>query len=94
MRHVTSKFHHLSASSAGAARLAQSVEHQTFSLRVMGSSPISGDFIYTLFFFFPGHVVSFSGAFPVKLIGTHYTIWSAVRGSPLKGSFQTMVVGI
>ena len=27
-----------------AARLAQSVEHQTFNLRVMGSSPISGDF--------------------------------------------------
>ena len=25
-----------------AARLAQSVEHQTFNLRVMGSSPISG----------------------------------------------------
>ena len=50
MRHVTSKFHHLSASSAGAARLAQSVEHQTFNLRVMGSSPISGDFIYTIFF--------------------------------------------
>ena len=25
------------------ARLAQSVEHQTFNLRVMGSSPISGD---------------------------------------------------
>ena len=24
------------------ARLAQSVEHQTFNLRVMGSSPISG----------------------------------------------------
>ena len=25
------------------ARLAQSVEHQTFNLRVMGSSPISGE---------------------------------------------------
>ena len=25
------------------ARLAQSVEHQTFNLRAMGSSPISGD---------------------------------------------------
>ena len=29
--------------SAGAARLAQSVEHQTFNLRVMGSSPILGE---------------------------------------------------
>ena len=87
MRHVTSKFHHLSASSAGAARLAQSVEHQTFNLRVMGSSPISGDFIYTFFFFFLDHVVSFCGAFPIKLIGTYYAIWSAVRGSPLKASF-------
>ena len=29
-----------------AARLAQSVEHQTFNLRVMGSSPISGDYIF------------------------------------------------
>ena len=38
-----------------AARLAQSVEHQTFNLRVMGSSPISGDF----FFYnrFQGHVL-------------------------------------
>ena len=44
VRHITSKFHHLSASHAGAARLAQSVEHQTFNLRVMGSSPILGDF--------------------------------------------------
>ena len=26
------------------ARLAQSVEHQTFNLRVMGSSPLSGDY--------------------------------------------------
>ena len=25
------------------ARLAQSVEHQTFNLRVVGSSPLSGD---------------------------------------------------
>ena len=25
------------------ARLAQSVEHQTFNLRVMGSSPVSGE---------------------------------------------------
>ena len=48
VRHITSKFHHLSASSAGAARLAQSVEHQTFNLRVMGSSPILGDFIFFL----------------------------------------------
>ena len=36
------------------ARLAQSVEHQTFNLRAMGSSPISGDryffsFNFTLF---------------------------------------------
>ena len=45
VRHITSKFHHLSASYAGAARLAQSVEHQTFNLRVMGSSPVLGDFI-------------------------------------------------
>ena len=27
-------------------RLVQSVEHQTFNLRVMGSSPISGDFLF------------------------------------------------
>ena len=32
------------------ARLAQSVEHQTFNLRVMGSSPISGG-TSTCFFF-------------------------------------------
>ena len=32
------------------ARLAQSVEHQTFNLRVMGSSPISGG--TSTFFFF------------------------------------------
>ena len=30
------------------ARLAQSVEHQTFNLRVMGSSPISGATILRL----------------------------------------------
>ena len=36
-----------------AARLAQSVEHQTFNLRVMGSSPISGDstFYFLICFF-------------------------------------------
>ena len=42
------------------ARLAQLVEHQTFNLRAMGSSPISGSngilFVFTLygnnFFFF------------------------------------------
>ena len=36
-----------------AARLAQSVEHQTFNLRVMGSSPISGDMflLFSLFEF-------------------------------------------
>ena len=48
VHHITSKFHHLSASSAVAARLAQSVEHQTFNQRVMGSSPILGDFIFVL----------------------------------------------
>ena len=31
------------------ARLAQSVEHQTFNLRVMGSSPISGDNMFLFF---------------------------------------------
>ena len=40
VRHITSKLHHLSSSSAGAARLAQPVEHQTLNLRVMSSSPI------------------------------------------------------
>ena len=33
------------------ARLAQSVEHQTFNLRVKGSSPLSGDFMFFLFRF-------------------------------------------
>ena len=45
---------------ADRARLAQLVEHQTFTLRAMGSSPISGSngilFVFTLygnnFFFF------------------------------------------
>ena len=32
-----------------AARLAQSVEHQTFNLRVKGSSPLSGLAIFLLF---------------------------------------------
>ena len=32
------------------ARLAQSVEHQTFNLRVMGSSPILGEQIFFFFF--------------------------------------------
>ena len=32
-----------------AARLAQSVEHQTFNLRVMGSSPILGDYVFFYF---------------------------------------------
>ena len=31
------------------ARLAQSVEHQTFNLRVMGSSPISGGALILFF---------------------------------------------
>ena len=31
------------------ARLAQSVEHQTFNLRVMGSSPILGDNDFCIF---------------------------------------------
>ena len=35
-----------------AARLAQSVEHQTFNLRVMGSSPISGDNKFLFFSLF------------------------------------------
>ena len=34
------------------ARLAQSVEHQTFNLRVMGSSPISGEPLILFHFFF------------------------------------------
>ena len=33
------------------ARLAQSVEHQTFNLRVMGSSPISGGLPFNLDYF-------------------------------------------
>ena len=37
------------------ARLAQSVEHQTFNLRVMGSSPISGD--HTSFFLNFSHLI-------------------------------------
>ena len=32
------------------ARLAQSVEHQTFNLRVMGSSPISGELTFLISF--------------------------------------------
>ena len=32
------------------ARLAQSVEHQTFNLRVMGSSPISGEWNFCFCF--------------------------------------------
>ena len=32
------------------ARLAQSVEHQTFNLRVAGSSPSSGDEIFNYYF--------------------------------------------
>ena len=32
------------------ARLAQSVEHQTFNLRVMGSSPISGALTFLISF--------------------------------------------
>ena len=37
------------------ARLAQSVEHQTFNLRVAGSSPSSGE--HVSFFFFNLHNV-------------------------------------
>ena len=55
VRYIASRFHHLSAWSAGAAQLAQSVEHQTFNLRVMGSSPIVGDLIL---FFFLAHSLS------------------------------------
>ena len=34
------------------ARLAQSVEHQTFNLRVAGSSPSSGEQVYFFFTFY------------------------------------------
>ena len=34
------------------ARLAQSVEHQTFNLRVKGSSPLLGVFFFFFFFLF------------------------------------------
>ena len=34
------------------ARLAQSVEHETLNLRVVGSSPTSGENIFFFFFFF------------------------------------------
>ena len=37
-----------------AARLAQLVEHQTFNLRVKGSSPLLGAFRFFFFFLFPG----------------------------------------
>ena len=36
--------------SNAAARLAQSVEHQTFNLRVKGSSPLSGGSLFAFFF--------------------------------------------
>ena len=35
--------------SSSAARLAQSVEHQTFNLRVKGSSPLLGDILYKIY---------------------------------------------
>ena len=35
------------------ARLAQSVEHETLNLRVVGSSPTSGASFFFFFFFFP-----------------------------------------
>ena len=38
------------SSFVAAARLAQSVEHQTFNLRVMGSSPILRDIIFCFLF--------------------------------------------
>ena len=78
VRNITNKFHHLSASSAGVAQLAQSVEHQTFNLRVMGSSPT----LWAIFSFF-WIIVYFSCAFSVKLIGTYSDV-SDVTNLPLK----------
>ena len=52
------------------ARLAQSVEHQTFNLRAMGSSPISGDrFSFSNFTLFKTSKVSsmFDNVIEVKV---------------------------
>ena len=40
-----------------AARLAQSVEHQTFNLRAKGSSPLSGDLFSRTDYFFVSAVL-------------------------------------
>ena len=41
------------------ARLAQSVEHQTFNLRVKGSSPLSGVHLFFFLLFFTLSLFSF-----------------------------------
>ena len=63
----------LKLSSCG-ARLAQLVEHQTFNLRVMGSSPISGAQIFFSFFSF-SLVLSFLSEFsPFRSV---FELWDA-----------------
>ena len=49
------------------ARLAQSVEHQTLNLRVVGSSPTLGDFLFSLVFF----TVQIRFSFTVQLYPYH-----------------------
>lgn len=48
---ITTKFHHISRYiSVGADRLAQSVQHQTFYLRVIGSSTTLDELLKFVFF--------------------------------------------
>ena len=49
----------ISFNEARRARLAQSVEHQTFNLRVMGSSPISGESLFCSDFLFLKTILTF-----------------------------------
>ena len=49
------------------ARLAQLVEHQTFNLRVKGSSPLSGATSFLFFFFFFFFFFFLSVLFPTIL---------------------------
>ena len=88
MPHITSKFHHLSAYFVRTAQLAQSVEHQTFNLRVMGSSPILGE---SVFFSFVSHSL-FLRCIPCKT-KTFYELFRYYQFNFEKKS-QTIVVAI
>ena len=89
---------------ADGARLAQLVEHQTFKLRAMGSSPISGSngilFVFTLygnnFFFFLSieNVHHFSNIFQLLPVlfscAASYFLYEEFSAKPIRAKITLM----